>query len=309
VVEKYTLCTDEEGKQYMGERVTCFNRDIQIDERSARTGYYQMEGTCIKCGKHLDMLFADFVDGVYSGTQKTDQNQKWAYENRSYCYPKPTKSHGYDEDNLFDENEVISIYLSMTDITTGTDSAESEDNVPEDDNSADITNAENDSEDLKTYVDDGNKNEYSGLIDNTIYMNKVRREIKNKLGQKYLLVWDHLIRLHQKGVPLKFNQIFIEKKDILDNDIFPIVREILRNFAPGKLNSEPILDRHRNGGLGIIDLTPYNAVRHIRGEIDKITPYFDPGNEWLNKYLVNEAISEKGRFFLQWSAEQHGYGL
>ena len=144
------------------------------------------------------------------------------------------------------------------------------------------------------------ESEYLGLIDDNLYLNAIRSEIKNTLGSKYLSAWDSLIRLHEKGVPLKFNRIFIEKKDSLDNDIFPVVRNVLRNFAPGKLNSEPILDRHRNGGLGIVDLTPYNAVRHIRGEIDKILPDFDPGNEWLNEYMANEAIDNKGRFLLQW---------
>ena len=35
VVEKYAVCTTENGTQFMGERVTYFNRDIKIDEGSA----------------------------------------------------------------------------------------------------------------------------------------------------------------------------------------------------------------------------------------------------------------------------------
>jgi hypothetical protein len=291
VVEKYTTCTAENGTQFMGEKVTCFNRNIEIDERNDGIGYYQMKGNCIKCGMQLDMLFADFVDDVYSGTQKTDQNQKWADENRSYCYPKPTKSHGYDEDNLSDENNIIRAYLEL---------------VSENDwGPVDEVGELKVCKELEISLLDDSKSEYLGLIDNSLYVNTIRSEIKNKLGSKYLRIWDILIRLHNKGVPLKFNQIFIEKKDILDNDIFPVVREIVKNFAPSKLNSEPILERHRNGGLGFLDLTPYNAVRSIRGDLDKIVPDYEPRNEWLDKYLMHETIDINDRFLLQWCAEKN----
>jgi len=83
---------------------------------------------------------------------------------------------------------------------------------------------------------------------------------------------------HTFGPPLEWNKIYLDNKNILDNEIFSLVREILRNAIPDK--DQPTLEISHSGG---IDLTPYNAVRFMRGEMDKIIPYFIPGKTWLDE--------------------------
>ena len=273
--DKYVIYKDDAGREFLGEKINNYDtHDFQN-----KNEYFHMTGECQKCGEHETFQFFDKMgkaDGLI------DKFARDAYELSTEHYPKQGIwiKDGYDgETSTYLEN-----YHRETGILT--------------DLNSDI---EADKEDPQTIDYPGDSDEILDIFENKTY---IRFELREKFinnphiplsaVEKYLHLWDDFILF---GPPLEWNKIYLDNKNILDNEIFSLVREILRNAIPDK--DQPTLEISHSGG---IDLTPYNAVRFMRGEMDKIIPYFIPGKTWLDE--DDEKPKKYDHKLLQWCANE-----
>jgi hypothetical protein len=115
-------------------------------------------------------------------------------------------------------------------------------------------------------------------------INEIQNELQQKLTMQQLSLWNQFNDERKKdegkeqGGSLTRNLTYFLNKNELDkikSILHQIIsdlklKEINKDFAAGK---EEVLSIANN--FRIIDLTPYNAVRFIRDEKDRIIPYFD----------------------------------
>jgi len=137
--------------------------------------------------------------------------------------------------------------------------------------------------------DSGNANiDFEASFSEELFGEDTIKEIENELRQrvteKQLSIWNQFnaeIREDKEeaeAYSLDRNLTYVLNKEMIDGIIIirgQIVAELKSKqtnvgFVVGK---EEVLSKVNN--YRIIDLTPYNAVRKIRGEKDKIIPYFD----------------------------------
>ena len=343
VKQKNVICKDENGKEYLGETKSVYE---SINSDSNKGKYFRMKAVCQKCGEYKDV-------GV-------DQRARDTYENSVlYKYTKPKKLYGYNEDftgiaddqereelkKMHDNNE-DSPYLSDTKYSRIFHKVQEDESGEKNFNTDEREAIEEEA--LRAAVFDDVKHDFGELLDDHKYAEEIRGELE-KQDKEYLQIWDGFITRHQKGRSLIHNTVYIKNRSVLEDKVFPIVRNILQNYSRqekftmittfpekdgkiwltdgetysfmglnGKMQTMQykwIRSRSRNkwpsilwldvpemSNSGVVDLTPHNAIRLMRGEIDKILPtVFDNKGEWLNKYLVHATIDNKDRL-LQWGA-------
>ena len=65
----------------------------------------------------------------------------------------------------------------------------------------------------------------------TIVNMQKRSGVNKEQDKEYLQIWDGFITRHQKGRSLIHNTVYIKNRTLLEDKVFPIVRNILQNYS------------------------------------------------------------------------------